>query len=77
MQCCRGVVDAIVRDSMAGIMLGQCSMLCRESPRDLNACMKHLVKRRIIAVREYGEGTCIGCSMDLVRSVIMGKTCIG
>ena len=35
----------------------------------------YLVNGRIIAVKESGKGTCIGCSMDPVRSVNMGKIC--
>ena len=38
------MADVIVRESMAGIMMGQCSMLCRKSPRGVSACVT-LMKR--------------------------------
>ena len=60
-----------------GITMGQCSVLCRESPKGGSACVKHLVNGRIIAIKEFGEGTCIGCLMDLVSSEIRDETCIG
>ena len=58
-------------------MLGQCSVLCRESPKGVSTCGKLLVKCRIMAVKESGEGTCIGSSRNPVSLVIMGETCIG
>ena len=71
------MTDAILRDSMVGIKMGQCLVLYRESPKGVSAHVKHLVNSRIIAVKEYGEGTCIGCSMDPVSFEIRHETCIG
>ena len=73
----RDVADTIVRDSIAVIMMGQCSKVCRESPKGVRACIVYLVNGKIIAVKEFGAGTCIGCSMHPASSAIRGETCTG
>ena len=57
------------------IMVGQCSILCKENPGGVCAFMKHSAKHKTIAVKELGEVTCIGCSMDPMSSVIRDETC--
>lgn len=71
------MANAIIRDSMVGITMGQCLVLCRGSPKGVSECVIYLVNGNIIAVKEFGEGICIGCSMDLVSSMIRDETCIG
>ena len=71
------MADTIVRDSMAVIMMVQYSVVRKEIPRGVNACVMYLVNGRIIAVKESGKGTCIGCSMDPLSFVNMGETCAG
>ena len=46
-------------------------------PEGVSACVKHVVNGRIIAMKEFGEGTCIVCSMDPVSFEIRDETCTG
>ena len=55
------MANGIVEDSVVGIMVGQCSVLCQESPKGDSACGKLLGTCKIIVVQKSGEGTCIGC----------------